>query len=356
MLIRILKGLTLLVLILVAVYGLMLYLTRIDFEPAPVAGPSSPLRIGEWIMDIPRPLEVQHYSVDFRIGGQLLFLIENLEAPEAVSEEGLAGFMAKLTGQEGADAGWVRIADLSRDLGRAASMELKLQPLKANGRAPRQLLVRATIPQPAGYLSISHWLQLPDGLYGNWEQLDGFIREAQPSFVDQVKTILSRYRWIGPEISETPKGFMTRYGLLELAPGSFQVSTTAELSYVGESSTTFSYFINAWQQFEPQVHSSPGPPFWQKIEMLFNSLGPLPTRYQTKFRRIGGRPGYETVIFSYSREFDDLTLMLMEWNPEPETNGSGTVVMSHQFFSDGFKKDRAPEFYSLWRQVLDSAR
>lgn len=352
------KVLAVLLLVLLLVFGSLIYLTRVDFEPVPLAGPSTPLRAGAYVLSVPPPLEVKGYRVELKLGASTIYLNENLEGPPDVLADGLVVLEVKRGERRYDDPELVTVVDVTEDLGRAASLEVKWWSLWPKGEGPADLSLQVIMPLPEGFLAFNNWVGLPQE---SQDRLDQIIDEEKDRFIAQVKSVLPHYQWLGSEIGPKPAGFRTRYGSLNSVPGAFQASSQVDLGWRGEPSSGLRYVIHARQtpkSAPPAPQSAPRPPLLNEIKMLFQYFRPSPVKFHTKLHHLGEMPGYETVIFSFNRVkgFDDSTFMMMEWTKNPEADGAAAIYMSFDFLADGFNQARAPEFFTLWRHLLDNAR
>lgn len=350
MLIGLIKGSAVLALILAASYGLLRYLARVDFEPAAPSDSSSQLRIGEWLLDIPQPLEIRHYHVQVEIGGQVLFLSESLAGPPDLPTDA-AGDRRDEKAREP-----LVTADLRLDLDQAASMEATFRPAGQGPGECGRLLRRVLMPQDSGFLALDSWLEVPDEAQESRGRLKEIIRDHQSSLISQVKTVLSGYRWLGSGISEKPEGFMTRYGLLRPDLKSFQVSAGVNLSHGdGGVPVQFLFAIRAGTGPRPVDPFDSHPSFYNKVKYLLKLLTGEPLKMRTGSRPVNGKTIHESEIFFYDRLLNRIHTRMI-CSCEPVSGGPGSGYLSGVFITNGFIPSRAPEFLGLWRQVLDSAR
>lgn len=351
MLIWILTGLAFLVLILACVYGRLLYLTRIDFEPAPPAEPSSSLRIGQWLLDIPWLLEPRRYQVELKIGNQVLFLSESLDGPPDI----LTYAPHELRSKTVRDL--LAAFDLSRELGRAASMEATFFRLSRGKHEYGRMVTRVLIPQTSGFLAFDKRLEVPDEALGDRDRLEEIIRDHKPLLIDQVKAVLPHYSWLGPNINNKPEGFMSQYGLLDSELSSVRATARVYLDYTGETLTP--------DRSRFAIHAGQGPrrlglsdrrlSFREKRNDLLSFFSVYPKKFHAGYRQVGGRSGYEALKFTYFRRFDDLSYIHMRWAEDSDPEDSGTVFLTCDFMANDFDRAKAPELFSLWHHILDSA-
>lgn len=348
----ILLRLTFLALLLAVVYRQLVYWARIDFEPEPLTGPPSPLRVGEWILDVPEPLGVRQYDIKLEIGDQFLFLSESLDEPPGIQTDSTYDLRSEKARE------LLVVSELSEDLGRPASMEVRFLLARQGQCDYGRLAMRVLLPQASGFLALDNWLEVPEEALGNRDKLNEIIRGHQPLLIDQAKTVLSRYSWLGPDLDKKPEGFMTRYGVLEPELSSLRATAGVYLRYNGGgvlAPIQFIFTIRAGQGPRPVDPLGSRPSFWEKMKYLLAFFTRYPAKFQDKYRKTGERPGYETEIFSSDRYFGDLSTTRMLWGVDPAPGDSGTAYLTSVFITIGFNPTRWPEFFGLWRHVLNSA-
>jgi hypothetical protein len=190
------------------------------------------------------------------------------------------------------------------------------------------------------------------------------IAENRPVIIEQVTTILPGYRWLGAELKEKPAGFMTRYGVLASGISPFRAAASMGLAYKDGPIDTLHLNFDFDTVAYPSVPKAeaPRPSFLQKVKMFSDFSIRYSKKYHTKAYPLGQVDGYETVIFTYDRSFrqksGDFIMSMMSWeNGEPNEHSKKSSMRIIAMFEDyDSDKEKVPEFFGLWRYVLDNAR
>ena len=338
------KALAFSALLALSLYALMLYMMRFDFEPAPPAGSAGRLRLGEWVMDIPRPLEINQYILGLYDDEWSVSVAEGLYHGESSGR--LDG-----GGREERPSKLYAAFDLSGELGRPARLEIRIGPVWQAGGDYADLSLELTLPQESGYLRFKREKVMPaEDLVR--EKIEEDIARNKGPLLERAKYILPHYRWLGSEPAEKPPGFLTRYGVL--APEVFKTlkaSASVTLVYPGGHRPELYFAVTASSDRPPDIK----PSRLMKTAAFIQSLitGPALLKIHDRACRAGGLPGYELLTVYQDRQLERRAAFF-RWDQTAAEPGRPS--MSLNLSCGQVDLGRAAELLGLWRFMLDSAR